>query len=189
MSDSSEWREWSESYRSAARGEVLAPQLAAAVRRRERRLRRLVLAEVALTVLGLGAALAWFAASPSALRGAAVTLFATCFAVAWAFNLWNRRGSYRAAGESVEAHLAFAERRARGQRRTLAFVPLFFAFEVAAILLFHARFSPQSLPLASGLAAVAAALGGLGWALYRDRVLGEQARLARLRRELGDPSD
>jgi hypothetical protein len=105
-------------------------------------------------------------------------------AVAAGFSWWNRRSTWRASGETVEAYVRLARLRAERHLRSLRFAVLLFAAEVPVVvaqLLWFDRLVPWAVAL---LAAAGVVL--LGWCAHsRRRVREEHDRIAAFERELG----
>lgn len=129
---------------------------------------------------------------------AGVDLFETALvATLWAF--WviaavfaygNRRGAWRAAGESTRAYLEIALDRARRRRRTARFVVWLLAAEVVAflaLLAWRATISPLATGTVFGALALLAALSAvyLAWSIWTRRRAGREIEtLSRVLEEL-----
>jgi hypothetical protein len=104
-------------------------------------------------------------------------------AVALAFGWWNRRATWRASADSVDAFVRLARLRAERGLRSLRFALVLFAAEVVVVvaqLLWFERLVPWALAV---LGAAGVAL--LGWCVVAGRRLrGELARIAAFEGEL-----
>ncbi|HEX9800895.1 MAG TPA: hypothetical protein VGC00_12075 [Thermoanaerobaculia bacterium] len=183
MIDEREWHEWQDDFLALAE-----PPEAAAVRRRVERhgrgLRWLFAGELALSVAFVGAPLAWLAAAPAPWKWAWAATLWSFTAVALAFALWNRRGTWAPAGESLAAQVEIDALRCRRGRRTLLFVPLLLFAEAAVIVALFDHYFPERLGTAWRVLA-GCGFGVAVWAaLFELQIRRRLARLARLRDEL-----
>ena len=177
-----QWQAW-----TAAWTATEEPAAAAQLRRQTARQRtRLVLAAAGEGILVLGLAVLTFAVLAREPESWAVVWLATLWGfalLALGFAVWNRRATWRAAGETVSDHLRLSRLRCERQRRTIRFALLLFAAEAVAIIAqleWFDRLVPAALYL---LAALGAALGV--WSLWAQRRLArELERIAAFEREL-----
>ncbi len=106
-----EWRrEWQSSARPAP---IDAGGLGGHVSRGTRRLILLTAAEVAFTILGIGLAAWKLRRQPNAPTAVWAGMVCVFFAAVWICALSNRRGVWKASGESVRDFLALAKERCR----------------------------------------------------------------------------
>jgi hypothetical protein len=105
-----------------------------------------------------------------------VTTLWIFMAVAIAFAWWNRRGTWRALGDSVAEYVRLTRVRAERQRRSILFGLALFAAEVLAVvaqLQWFDRLTPFAL-LLLGVAAILVA----GWAVLMQRKIARDLAMA-----------
>lgn len=181
----SQWQAWAQDWAAASSAADLAAQLRRQAARQRSRLVATALVEgvliLALVVL-TGAVLA---------RGAS-TWQVVWLATLWGFGLltlgfayWNRRATWRAAGETVGDYLCLSRLRCERQRRTIRFALVLFAAQAIAIvaqLEWFGRLVAEALVL---LAVFGMAVGI--WSLVAHRRLArELERLDAFERELDE---
>jgi hypothetical protein len=185
MSDADDDREWeacANSWLAASGPPVDGEPLRRLLQTQRRRLLAVAIGEAVL-VLAF-AALSWLVARDGVVAWEAVwllTLWAFTL-VALAFVWWNRRGTWRSLGRSVEEHLRLARRRAERQRRAGAFAGALFVVETVAIVMQLAWFD-RLTPLALVVLAAVGAGVAVGCAVARRRSGRELERLADYQRE------
>ena len=145
-----------------------------------RRLVAVVLGEAAL-VLAFGW-LTWLVARDGVEAWEAVWLVTLWgfTVVAVAFALWNRRGTWRSLGESVEEYVRLARLRARRARRSLGFAGALLVAEVVAVVaqvVWFGRASGSTGLLVAGLLVAAVAVAAAGCWLAARRIRRELALL------------
>jgi hypothetical protein len=171
-----DWEGWASAWRS---GEV--PVETEALRRRlaaqRRRLLAVALGEAVL-VCGFGA-LSWLVARDGIAAWEAVWL-GTVWAftlVAVVFAVWNRRGTWRSLGESVEEYVRLARLRAQRGRLAAAFAGALVVAETIAVIVqlaWFGRLTPVVIAVLAGMGAAVA----IGCAVVRRRLRRELERLA-----------
>ncbi|HEX7707584.1 MAG TPA: hypothetical protein VF701_14100 [Thermoanaerobaculia bacterium] len=101
----------------------------------------------------------------------------TFVAIAVAFVVWNRRGTWRNIGESTADYARLTTLRARRQRQSLRFGLALFVVEVIAIVGQLAWFDRLTLRSVLLLGASAIVVGGWFW-IVRRRIASELAMVA-----------
>jgi hypothetical protein len=162
-------REW-ELYAAAWRAET-APVDPAPLRRLVAAQRRRLVAVVAgeAAVLAGCAALSWWVAADGVETWELVWL-ATLWgfaAIASAFAFWNRRGTWKSLGESVEDHVRLARLRATRAAQAFLFGCGLIVAETVAVLAQLAWWGRLTVAALLCLAAVGAGIAGVGWLAYR----------------------
>lgn len=151
--------------------------LRAYVQREHRRLRRLRLLDIAVTVVALGACL-WFGLQDGSAFGALFSLDTLAvLVIVWTFSIVTGRGLARVTAASTAEYLALARRFARRRLRT---VHLALALLVGQVIVVSLVFPPMQSPLARSypFVPIAGALAWLVWAFVtRRRALRELAAM------------
>lgn len=179
-----QWQAWTAAW-TASEEPALSERLQRKIARQRR---RLVLAAAGEGVLMLALAVL----SVVVLAGEGQSWEVVWLATLWGFALlalgfayWNRRATWRAAGETVSDHLRLSRLRCERQRRTIHFALLLFGAEAIAIvaqLEWFDRLVPEALYLLAGLGA---ALGI--WSLWAQRrLVRELERIDAFERELDE---
>jgi hypothetical protein len=181
-----EWESWTAAWNQGD-GEAAAELLRRQVERRRRRDIVQSVLDTALAV-GITATSAWFAwRDPQPWRVAWAATIAAFFAAALLLALWNRRGTFRPASQSLRGFLDLSALHARRTLRLLRFLPWFLAAESIAVLaLLRIYGSPGAVTRGALLLAAVFAGLGLRWRWLRRRTRDELATLAAARRELDD---
>ena len=177
-----DWEALASSWRTASDPPLDATPLRQLLRSQRRRLVVVALGEAAL-VAGF-AVLSWLVARDGVAAWEAVwlvTLWAFTL-LALAFAWWNRRGTWRSLGASVEEHVRLVRRRVERNQRAVAFAGALFVVETVAIVMQLAWFD-RLTPLAVALLATAGIGVGVGCAVARRRSRRELERLADYARE------
>jgi hypothetical protein len=172
-----DWEATASVWRSASEPPVDTARLRRLLASQRRRLITVAVGEAAL-VAGF-AVLSWLVVGDGMAAWEAVWLL-TLWAftgVTVAFAAWNRRGTWRRLGASVEEHLRLARLRAQRKRRALAFAGWLFVTETVAIIAQLAWFD-RLTPLAAALLAAAAVVVTVGCAAARRHSSRELERLA-----------
>ncbi len=126
-----ELREWRAAWRDAApEAPPIPDDLRRIVRRGDRRLVLVTLGEVLLTVASIAVAIVFVRAEPNAPRIVWAAAVFALFAATWTFAIVNRRGTWRANGESVRSFVELARERCERKLRALRFVVALLAVEV-----------------------------------------------------------
>jgi hypothetical protein len=184
-----QWEEWSRAW--AAEPAAGAGGLDALRSRagRQRRRQALVMAsEVALMVALVAFSVGVVAAEPRPWHAIWLATLWGFAAVAMGFAWWNRRSTWRASGDSVEAYVRLARLRTERHLRSLRFAELLFAAE-ALVVVAQLLWFDRLVPWAILLLAVAGA-GLLVWCrVARRRSLAELRRIAAFERELGEEGE
>jgi hypothetical protein len=172
--------------------------LPAAIERQTHNMRLLLFVQVAVTCgFGIGS-IVW--ALTSFQEDAVVLAVAiwTFLAIAWAFSLANRRGTWKPATSTTAAFLDLAIIRCRRRRRAIAFAPVLYivvlSFNLAWIWMYHAPMQHNALGLGAFLTSgsnlavwiVTACLGVLAMS-YGHRLRTRLNNLVILRRQLDEP--
>ena len=139
------------------------------VERASRRMRRVVVLEVLVTVVMLGltvVAVTW------EIRDRVWLLLALLHsAVVWAFALWNRRGTWVPLGVSTRDYLALAIVRCRRGIRSARFAAILVAVELAAVAVFLVRAGRPRGVVTLALIVVATWLGAGAYEAHTRRRL------------------
>jgi hypothetical protein len=164
-----------------------APDLTARVKRHSRFMRLMLLAEVLVTFV-FGGGTIWLAAtSRQADLGVLAGATWVFLAVAWAFGVWNRRGTWRPVALTSSAYLEISIRRCRSAIRAVIFGMMLFVVEMLFCLAWiynrtgDASFLYSTQMIAVGFATVAFFVGSL---VYRTRKKRELASLLQLETSL-----
>lgn len=180
------WHELAKTWRV---GPTIDPsQIRRLADRQTRRMRLVVLAEVAVTLVTAG--VVWWVLRVE--RGAVALGWAVAAGlhagVVWGFSIWNRIGIWRPLGESTAAYLRLARERLRRQRRSATFTLWLVGIEVAALLAWLRLDADPGRTPRSGWAWFPAAVvttTAIGWAWwYRVRAVRQLARLGVLESQL-----
>jgi hypothetical protein len=165
-------------------------RMRAAVRRHSLLMRLATLADV-IALAGMVALAAWvWRARPDLYTAAWIAIVIPLAVATLAFNLWNRRGAWRAVSQSTRAFVDLSIRRARARARLAHVLRPFVAFELLAAvgLLAFARATDRAplgrlvLAGATVAALAAAVVAWAGW--YGRRARRELAELDDLRGQL-----
>lgn len=167
-------------------------RMRAAVRRHSLLMRLATLYDV-ITLAGVVALAAWvWNARPDPYAAAWIAIVIPLAVASLVFNLWNRRGAWRAVSQSTRAFVDLSIRRATAKARLANMLRAFIAFELlaAAGLLSFARVTDRA-PLGRlvlvGATVAALATAVLAWARwYARRARAELAELEALRGQLRD---
>jgi len=160
------------------------------VRRRTIGLAWITAGELAFTggILALLAVAARRTAAPFDLAAIASLGLLAVAAQVWA--LWNRRGLFRAQGESAVAFVEFSILRARRRLLSVRFGAALLAAETLVFLVWFGGKIPVRIGLAFGLLAVCVAVGAAALALLARYSRAELAALLRLKEEVSsEPRD
>jgi hypothetical protein len=168
-SASNEWDDLGAAWRAVDEPVDLGP-LRRLLATQRRRLVAMVAGEAAL-VLAFGC-LSWLVARDGVAPWEAVWLITLWgfTAVAVAFAVWNRRGTWVGLGESVEGHLRLAQLRARRALAAVSFAIGLLLAELVAVtaeLVWYDRFGPVEVALLAVVATAAA--WWCGWTRWRVR--------------------
>ncbi len=180
-----EWEDLAAAWQKADEAPVDLAPLRRLLAAQRRRLVAVVLGEAAL-VLAF-AWLSWLVVRDGVQAWETVwllTLWGFTF-VAVAFALWNRRGTWRSLGESVEEYVRLARLRARRARRSLVFAAGLLVAEVVAVvaqLAWFGRASGGTGVLVAGLLVGAVAMAAAGCWLAARRIRRDLALLDELTR-------
>ena len=188
-----------ELWRRQWQADTTVPQgLPAAIERQTRNMRRLLIVQIAVTVIfGVGSGV-WALASfqeDAIVLAVAIWMF---LATEWAFSLANRRGTWKPATSTTAAFLDLAVIRCRRRLRAIAFVPVFYiavlSFNLAWMWTYHAPTRRDGLGLWMFLTSgsnlvVWIATAGLGVLAvsYRHRLRSQLNNLDTVRRQLDEP--
>lgn len=161
-----EWELYEAAWRTASERVDPAP-LRRLVAAQRRRLVAVTLGEAAI-VAGCGL-LSWWVASDGIEAWELIWLLTLWgFAVvASAFALWNRRGTWRNLGESVEDHVRLARLRAARKGRAAVFACGLFVAEAVAVVLQLAWLGRLTAAALGLLLVTAAGFAAGGWLAYR----------------------
>ena len=155
----SDWEALASSWRAASEPPLEATPLWRLLRAQRRRLVAVAVGEVVL--VAAFAALSWLVARDGVASWEAVwllTLWAFTL-IALAFAWWNRRGTWRSLGRSVDEHVRLARRRLERKRRAVAFAGALLAVETVAVVMQLAWFDRLTALVVALLAAAAAGIG------------------------------
>jgi hypothetical protein len=163
-------REWQE---ISAPGEHSPSGLRSYVDLHSRRLRRLLLLDIAVTIAALACA-GWFLAQDREPFSILISLdIAVVLVVVWTFSLVTGRGLWRASAASTSEFLALARRFALRRLHTTHLAIALLVAQVAAVLLFFPRV-PLPLGLPVRVLPIIGAIAWLAWAVgARHRALRE----------------
>ena len=177
-----DWETLASSWRAASEPPVDATPLRRLLRTQRRRLVVVAVGEAAL-IAGF-AVLSWLVTRDGVAAWEAIwllTLWAFTL-LALAFAWWNRRGTWRSLGTSVEEHVRLARRRVERNQRAVAFAGALFVIETVAIVMQLAWFH-RLTPLMVGLLAAVGVGVAIGCAIARRLGRRELERLASFTRE------
>jgi hypothetical protein len=179
------WQALTQDWRTAPETGTL-DELRPRAARQHRRQLLVVAGEAGIVLAFLALSLAVLAGQVQAWEVVWLTTLWAFTTIAVGFAWWNRRATWRVAGETVEHYVRLSRLRAERQLRSVRFALWLLAVEtvvVAAQLLWFDRLVPLAL-VALGAAGVVI----VAWCLYtRRRLLGELARIAAFERDLADP--
>jgi hypothetical protein len=178
-----EWQSWQEDFRAMAEPPS-ASELRRRVVRHGRLLRVLFALEVAVGIAMFVGPAVWLAIAPTPRLWAwSLTLWGF-EAIAVVFGWINRRGTWTPVDDSLLAQLDLTELRCRRLHRTLVFVPILFAAEIAFVLVFFAVVDASAIPLVWMPLAAASVAVAVWWVVVRGRIRRRLTEVTALRREM-----
>jgi hypothetical protein len=183
--DDAEWARWQADYQAMADWPPVR-DLRRRVVRHGRLMRVWFLFELVLTAAVLGGSAWRLALAPGAWMWAWTISVWGFTALAVAFAIINRRGTWGAgaADLSLAAQLDLTELRCRRQLRTVAVLPPFLAAEIAVVAILLATSPGRSWPITfASLAGVFLAIAA-GWLVLRARTRRRLAQVTAIRAEM-----
>jgi hypothetical protein len=183
-----EWARWQEDFRAMIEPPS-ASQLRRHVARHGRLLRLAFWGEIAVAIAVVLVPLGSQAIAPAPWKWGWAAALIGFTAIAMTFAAINRRGTWVAVDDSLVTQLELTELRCRRMRRTLLFVPILLAGEVAVVILLIAYADPSSLPGTYVLLGAASLVTAVSWVAARAHVRRRMAEVAALRRELTEAND
>jgi hypothetical protein len=179
-----ELQAWREEWTAQPAGDS---DLTARVKRQSRFMRLMLLAEVLVTVL-FGGGTIWLAAASRRVDNAVLAAVTWVFlAVAWGFDVWNRREAWRPVALTSSAYLEISIRRCRSALRAVIFGMVLFVVDVLFYLAWiynrtgNASFLHSTAMMAVGVATAVFFVGSL---VYRARKKSELAWLLQLEKPM-----
>lgn len=183
--DDAEWVRWQADFQAMADTPPVR-ELRRRVVRHGRLLRAWFLAELIVVAVMLAGSAWLLAREPGTWRWAWTISVWGFTAMALAYTIINRRGTWGAgaANLTLAAQLDLAELRCRRQLRTVAFLPAFLAAEVVMVAILLATSPDRNWPIAIGLLVAMLLAIAAGWLALRARTRRQLAQVAAIRREM-----